>query len=475
MAEKKAVKKNEQKNIYLVRLNNLYRYLQEGNARVCMNDSKGDSSSTVTYASGEGAFNLKDLFYQGCNLDSERALKEITGYRSFTETNEIGRFANIHPKHKDVIKSIQFSFKDENAEVAPLRDISETKKDLFMIKNFTSYNFANIRNTYKSAGIDIKERILNLLTEGVQKNDNEIDPYFSSPYKIDRFVNKAGKGIWLFKAFLMKRVEYFDQDVRDDLHEILEYWDRDFDTSHFNLFGSPNYTIVPGFNKYDLSMLRSNCDYNDEMEKVDLSPDSDFFADKDIWVCSRRYYYMFQLEERLFGIHIKEWPKYTQALVLLMMAEYSVVRNWILDTAIYETLHNVLYSVRYSSDIGKGEYVLERNLTAGEVSKILEEYNFEVQMDNAFQIEGNTVLNIPVDRYGSSIGTDFLYDQTIIHYFLNKTLFLYFYNELAEHFGFIGDDAITMDLNAINADFRYQIIGEKPVTELIPSLVTLLR
>ena len=210
MAEKNAVKKNEQKNIYLVRLNNLYRYLKEGNARVCMNDSKGDTSSTVTYISGDGAYNLIDLFYQGCNLDSERALKETTGYRSFTETNEIGRFANIHPKHKDVIKSIQYSFKDEIVEVAPLRDISETKKDLFMIKNFTSYNFANIRKTYKSAAFDIKDRILKLLTEGVRNNENEIDPYFRSQYKVDRFINKAGHGICLFKSFQMQHIEYFD-------------------------------------------------------------------------------------------------------------------------------------------------------------------------------------------------------------------------------------------------------------------------
>jgi|GEM_PF-2139603 hypothetical protein len=183
---------------------------------------------------------------------------------------------------------------------------------------------------------------------------------------------------------------------------------------------------------------------------------------------------MFELKERLYRININEWPKYTQALALLMMAEYSVIRNWILDTALYETLHNVLYSVRYSSDIGKGEYVLERNLTAEELSKILEEYNFEVQLDDAFQVEGNTVLNTPVDRYGSSIGTDFLYDHTIIHYFLKKAVFLNFYNELAKHFGFM-DDGIVLDLNAINAHFRSQIIGEMPVTEFSSSLVTLLR
>jgi len=201
MAENKAVKKNEQKNIHLVWLNNLYRYLQEGNARVCMNDSKGDTSSTVTYSSDEGAYNLKDLFYQGGNLDSERALKEITGYRSFTETNEIGRFANIHPKHKDVIKSIQFSFKDEVAEVAPLREISETKKDLYLIKNFTSYSFANIRKTYKSTAIDIKDRIVKLLTEGVKNNEHATDPYFRSQYKVDRFTNTAGVSICLFLVY----------------------------------------------------------------------------------------------------------------------------------------------------------------------------------------------------------------------------------------------------------------------------------
>jgi hypothetical protein len=175
---------------------------------------------------------------------------------------------------------------------------------------------------------------------------------------------------------------------------------------------------------------------------------------------------MFEVEERLYRLDKKEWPKYAQALALLMMAEYMVIRNWILDTAVHETLHNVLYSVRYSSDIGKGEYVLERNLTAEEVSKILEEYNFEVQMDKAFQVEGNTVLNTPVDRYGSSIGTDFLYDHTIIHYFLKKAVFLNFYNALAKQFRFT-DDAIDFDLGVIKNRFRSQIIGEIPSQNLV--------
>ena len=465
MAEKKAVKKNEQKNIYLVRLNNLYRYLQEGNARVCMNDSKGDTSSTVTYSSDEGAYNLKDLFYQGCNLDSERALKEITGYRSFTETNEIGRFANIHPKHKDVIKSIQFSFKDEVAEVSPLRGISETKKDLYLIKNFRDYNFANVRKTYKTAGVDIKERILKLLTEEVKNNEDATDPYFRSPYKIDGFINKAGHSICLFRGLQMMQIEYFGQDVRDDLNEILDHWDQYFNPFDLNYFGSPNYQILPDISKYEMGRWRDESDFRKKIER-DLSPESDLFADKNLWVYSTRYFQMFEVEERLFNIHPSEWPKYAQALALLMMAEYTVIRNWILDTAVYETLHNVMYSVRYSSDIGKGEYVLERNLTAEQLSKILEEYNFEVQLEDAFHVEGNTVLKIPVDRYGSSIGTDFLYDHTIIQYILIKAVLLNFYSELAEHFGFM-DDTIYNDFNAITADLRSQIIGKKPSQNLL--------
>jgi hypothetical protein len=465
MAEKKAVKKNEQKNIYLVRLNNLYRYLQEGNARVCMNDSKGDTSSTVTYSSEEGAYNLKDLFYQGCNLDSERALKEITGYRSFTETNEIGRFANIHPKHKDVIKSIQFSFKDEVAEVSPLRDISETKKDLYLIKNFRNYNFANIYETYKTAAFEIKEGILKILTEGIVNNEHTTDPDLKSTYRIDLLTHKDGMPLCLFNALRGKDLEYFDQDVRDDLNEILEFWEQSFNPREVNCFGVPKYNIVPGVSEYKMCRWREDLEFHN-IDESDLSSNSELFADKDLWVCSTRYYQMFEVENRLYRIDKKEWPKYTQALALLMMAEYTVIRNWIIDTALNETLHNVLYSVRYSSDIGKGEYVLERNLTAEQLSKILEEYNFEVQLEDAFHVEGNTVLKIPVDRYGSSIGTDFLYDHTIIQYILIKAVLLNFYSELAEHFGFM-DDTIYNDFNAITADLRSQIIGKKPSQNLL--------
>jgi len=131
-----------------VRLNKLYHYLENTNATVTI-EYEDDFADTIrkTYSSDEQINDLKQLFADGCEATGT-ALRDITGDRSYQESNEIGKYANIDASQKDVINGIFFAFKQDRPSQGALSALAHTREDLIIKRRFDDYWFTNLRNVY---------------------------------------------------------------------------------------------------------------------------------------------------------------------------------------------------------------------------------------------------------------------------------------------------------------------------------------
>jgi hypothetical protein len=155
----------KKQNTYLVRLNKLYRFLHDSKASVTI-EFEDNYAETIrkTYAADEQVNDLVQLFADGCGV-SGTALRDITGDRSYTESNEIGKYANIDAKQKDVLKGIHYTFKQDRESQGALNSHAYTREDLFIKEAFDDYWFANLKNVYPRVQYELHERCLGYVTD----------------------------------------------------------------------------------------------------------------------------------------------------------------------------------------------------------------------------------------------------------------------------------------------------------------------
>jgi len=426
----------EEKNIYLVRLNKLYHFLNDQDATVKIRHTNNGQQDSTEYSADSKEYSLKDLFSHGCEV-SGRALKSITGNRSYIESKEIGRYKSITEHQKEVIKSIQYNFKEETIETSGLRKFSESKKDLYLKKNFTYYGFTNIQNTYPSVA-EIKNNIFNKVTSDYELLEDFVD---DDPTEFYEFKWDIGQ----LNDYFHIDPWYIDQSVKDKLIEIVEYRQKHFDSGDdINDSLAQMKFIITGIHTYSKFFMTSdtlNRDVNqDEVDKISkLLTSKSSWVDKSMYSLVHRY---LQMRKK----HKLKLPDHIYALALLIGAEIEEIQAWILKTVGKEINENIECSIRYSSESGKGESLLERGLTIDEVSIILEDFNFEMHPMKAFQVDNNNILDFPVYRYGINMGTDFIYDKSEFQYALTKNLFSYIYCELMKHLG------ISIKVDRVNSN-----------------------
>lgn len=425
----------EEKNIHLVRLNKLYQYLNDHEATIKIYHTNNGERNSTTYSANEDGNSIKDLFSHGCDVHG-RALNNITGNRSFVAKKEIGRYKNVPENQKDVIKFIQYGFKDDSSEKSLLRHFSESKMDLFLKKNFFSYNFINIRKVYPSASVEIKNQILSLLKNGYRRYNITMED--GSIVESNCYCPTWEFGpLSDFNAFLDLYI--VDDSVREDLTEIINYWENHFHTHpNLNDYDDKAWEILPGITQRNMPFsedpARKSTEKN-EYSKLSEEQIIDLLSVEQTWVSADRYRLMYALQQKYKGRELEEYPKYIHALILLMGAEFTSTRNWIYKTVKDEIFTNIEFSVRLSSEDGKADGVLLPGLSIEELSTILEDYNFYIHPKQAFKIDNNTITNVPLYRYGVQEG-GFSYDKTEFQYALIMNMFNYLYPELKRHFGF---------------------------------------
>lgn len=413
----------EKKNKHLVRLNDLYHFLNDQGATVKIKYThKGEEFTKEFTADGDGE-SIKEMFSQGCGVHG-RALNNITGNRSFVAKKEVGRYNTVLEKHKDVIKSINYRFKEDSNEKSPLRHYSESKTDLFLKKNFSHHSFLNISKVYPSAPEEIKNEILYVLKNGYVDQKKDSDDYIRIQSTFDSSRD----------FFEINHAENFNESIREDLVEILSYWEGHYSSNEDPIgLDKDVLNILPGIGQDNMPFNRDRAK-KDHIPKLNEEEIIDRLSDKRSWVSVDRYHLMYALEQKFAGRKLKKLPKYVHALLLLMEAEFSAVKYWIYST-VKEEIKNIEFSIRLSSEDGKTDGVYLPGLSIEELSTVLEDYNFNVHPNQIFKVDNNTITNSPLFRYGVQEG-GFSYHKTEFQYALVSNLLEYLYTQLKQHIGY---------------------------------------
>jgi hypothetical protein len=428
----------EEKNIHLVRLNKLYHFLNDRDATVKIYFTDNDERKSTEYKTGRKEFNLKDLFAEGCEV-SGRALKDIVGKRSYIESKEIGRSQNITEKQKDVIKSIKYSFKEDVAGASPLKTYSESKKDLFLKKNFSHYTFENIQKVYPSATAEIKGNILDFLKHGFKPAKSLGSNYRTEDYYWMQWdLGHIRKSLRTYDT-----LELVNQSVINKLFEIRDYWDESMLIAEdLNDAVDQSEFIFPGIKDYSRLFEGSKI----ESHNINRERANDIFElllDKGNWIDACKYELIYELLQIHREQELDQFPNHVHALILLISAEVYAIEEWMAKTALDEINNNIVFSVRHSSNYDKVDDFLLNRYTLEELATHLEDYNFEIQPDQIFDVNSSSILNSPLYKYGVQERSD-LYDKTEFQYALKVNLFKYFYTELKKHMCF--SDELEGDL-----------------------------
>ena len=413
----------KKQNTYLVRLNKLYRFLHDSKASVTI-EFEDNYAETIrkTYAANEQVNDLVQLFADGCGV-SGTALRDITGDRSYTESNEIGKYANIDAKQKDVLKGIHYTFKQDRESQGSLNSHAYTREDLFIKEAFDDYWFANLKNVYPRVQYELHERCLGYVTD------------FLKGVRFDHQAERLGVDIQSDGPLrdLHSPLHVFSEREIRDTEQVIGAYKQIRD--HVGPIAPPFVTeqIIPGYVSLDLAFNGGRSDTGGYETKRNIHG---LFDDKTTWFDGHRYQKIYSIKPELLKLGSDKWPRYIKALILIMNAEYAAVKWWMVDKALDEVLRNVEFYITYSSDIRMGEHVSAYHLSAEQLTALLEEYNFTNHPDWIFNVHHNTLLREPVNRYGSLMKANFIYHKGEHLFFLRKKLFGHFFEEITKHMKF---------------------------------------